>query len=204
MNEKTYTTIDGVMLTQTELFIAFALLTVKSMTVAEAAAVGSRRNASSTPDVKGLSYAECAHGYTACQILILAGIAEWANKTRSAIRMAPDGFDVADEITKAYTQWADASGSPDVAACTVASATEAEAICTVGTLVTYKRTGWNLSTNGGTQRKRFLGAQAQRKRLGVVVGVDPAWISQLVQVNWGEYGTFWDRIERLEVLNESR
>jgi len=194
VNEKTYTTIDGVMLTLTELIIAFVLLTVESMTVAEAAAVGSRRNASSTPDVKGLSYAECAHGYTACQILILAGIAEWANKTRSAIRMAPDGFDVADEITKAYTQWADASESPDVAACTVASATEAEAICTVGTLVTYKRTGWNLSTNGGTQRKR----------LGVVVGVDPAWISQLVQVNWGEYGTFWDRIERLEVLNESR
>ena len=40
MNEKTYTTIGTAMLTLTELIIAFVLLSVKSMTIAEAAAEG--------------------------------------------------------------------------------------------------------------------------------------------------------------------
>jgi len=201
MKEETYITIDGVMLTLTELIIAFALLTVKSMTIAEAAAEGCRRDASPVRDMKGLSYEECAKGNTACEMLIIAGIAEWANKTRSAIRITPDGFDVADEITKAYTQRADASESPDVAACAVAEtettrkssagAAEAQAAFTVGSLVTAKPTS---------------PARWTKPRVGILMAIDRMGTDniRLVQVNWGSYGTFWDRVKSLEVLNESR
>ena len=127
MNKETYTTIGTAMLTLTELIIAFVLLTVKSLNIAEAAAEG------------------CAHGNTACEMLILAGIAEWSNKTRTRIRATEAAHDAKDEIAAAYREWFHTVGqSPDVAACAVAEteptpnpsedSTEAQAAFTVGSL----------------------------------------------------------------------
>ncbi len=209
MNKETYTTIGTALLTLTELIIAFVLLTVKSMTIAEAAAEGSRRDASPVPDVNGLSYETCARGNTACEILILAGIAEWDNKTRSRIRATQAAHDAKDEIAAAYREWFHTVGqSPDVAACAVAEtettrkpsagAAEAQAAFTVGTLVTYK------SSASRALRTKANG-YSQTRRLGIVMDGDGKTPHvRLVQVNWGAYGTFWDRVANLEVLNASR
>ena len=211
MNKETYTTIGTAMLTLTELIIAFVLLTVKSMTIAEAAAEGSRRDASPVPDVNGLSYETCARGNTACEILILAGIAEWDNKTRSRIRATQAAHDAKDEIAAAYREWFHTVGqSPDVAACAVAEtettrkpsagAAEAQAAFTVGTLVTYK-------PSASRALRTKANGYSQTRRLGIVMDGDaltgPHDV-RLVQVNWGAYGTFWDRVANLEVLNASR
>ena len=193
------------LLTVAELIIAFVLLSAKSMTVAEAAAEGCRRDAAPVRDVKGLSYAECAQGNTACEMLILAGIAEWDNKTRSRIRVTQAAYDVKDEIAAAYRDWFHTVGqSPDVAACAVAETeptrepsagvAEAQAAFAVGTLVRYKK---DASRN------------TSDKRLGVVIGRENTVIRlsksiRLVHVNWGAYGAFWDRVRNLEVVNASR
>ena len=152
--------------------------------------------------MKGLSYAECAQGNTACEMLILAGIAEWDNKTRSRIRVTQAAYDVKDEIAAAYREWFHTVGqSPDVAACAVAETeptrepsagvAEAQAAFAVGTLVRYKK---DASRN------------TSDKRLGVVFAIDKMGTSntRLVHVNWGAYGTFWDRVRNLEVVNASR
>ena len=211
MNKETYTTIGTAMLTLTELIIAFVLLTVKSMTIAEAAAEGSRRDASPVPDVNGLSYETCARGNTACEILILAGIAEWDNKTRSRIRATQAAHDAKDEIAAAYREWFHTVGqSPDVAACAVAEtettrkpsagAAEAQAAFTVGTLVTYK-------PSASRALRTKANGYSQTRRLSIVMDGDGMLATphvRLVQVNWGAYGTFWDRVANLEVLNASR
>ena len=211
MNKETYTTIGTAMLTLTELIIAFVLLTVKSLTIAEAAAEGSRRDASPVPDVNGLSYETCARGNTACEILILAGIAEWDNKTRSRIRATQAAHDAKDEIAAAYREWFHTVGqSPDVAACAVAEtettrkpsagAAEAQAAFTVGTLVTYK-------PSASRALRTKANGYSQTRRLGIVMDGDGMLATphvRLVQVNWGAYGTFWDRVKNLEVVNASR
>jgi hypothetical protein len=205
MNKEMYTTIGTVMLTLTELIIAFVLLTVKSMTIAEAAAEGSRRDASPVPDGKDLSYETCAHGNTACAMLILAGIAEWDNKTRTRIRATEAAHEAKDEIAAAYREWFHTVGqSPDVAACAVAETeptrapspgpAEAQAAFTVGTLVTYK-------PSASRANRTEANGYSQTRRLGIVMDGDG---ERLVQVNWGSYGTFWDRVANLEVLNGSR
>jgi len=206
MNKETYTTIGGVMLTLTELIIAFVLLTVKSMTVAEAAAEGSRRDTSAVPDVKGISYETCARGNTACEMLILAGIAEWDNKTRARIRVTEAGRAHESEITEEYKKWFHKLGeSHEVAACAVAEteptrkpltgAAEAHAALQVGTLVTYK-------PSANRANRTEANGWTQARRMGIVM--DVSGLGDTAQVNWGTYGTFWDRVKHLEVLNESR
>ncbi len=213
MNKETYTTIGTAMLTLTELIIAFVLLTVKSMTIAEAAAEGARRDASPVPDVNGLSYETCARGNTACEILILAGIAEWDNKTRSRIRATQAAHDAKDEIAAAYREWFHTVGqSPDVAACAVAEtettrkpsagAATAQAAFTVGSLVKYR--------DHASRAKTIVNGEPRHdKRWGIVIATEKTAVRlsnsiRLVQVNWGAYGTFWDRVKNLEVLNASR
>ena len=210
MNKEMYTTIGTVMLTLTELIIAFVLLTVKSMTIAEAAAEGARRDASPLPDVNGLSFATCARGNTACEMLILAGIAEWDNKTHTRIRATEAAREEKNEIATAYREWFHTVGqSPDVAACAVAEtettckpsagAAEAQAAFTVGTLVTYKSSASRATT-------MVNGEPRPGKRMGIVMGIDKMGKDKirLVHVNWGAYGTFWDRVANVEVLNASR
>ena len=205
--------IDNALLTIAELIIAFVLLTVKSMTVAEAAAEGCRRDAAPVRDVKGLSYAECAHGNTACEMLILAGIAEWDNKTRSRIRATEAAHDVKHEIAAAYRDWFHTVGqSPDVAACAVAEteptpnpsedSTEAQATFAVGSLVKYR--------DHASRAKTIVNGEPRHdKRWGIVIATEKTAVRlsnsiRLVQVNWGAYGTFWDRVKNLEVVNASR
>ena len=213
MNEKTYTTIGTAMLTLTELIIAFVLLTVKSMTVAEAAAEGCRRDPSPVPDVNGLSYETCARGNTACEMLILAGIAEWSNKTRTRIRATEAAHEEKDEIAAVYRKWFHTVGqSPDVAACAVAEteptpnpsedSTEAQATFAVGTLVKYR--------DHASRAKTIVNGEPRHdKRWGIVIATEKTAVRlsnsiRLVQVNWGAYGTFWDRVKNLEVVNASR
>ena len=42
--------------------------------------------------------------------------------------------------------------------------------------------------------------------MGIVMGIDKMGKDKirLVHVNWGAYGTFWDRVANVEVLNASR
>ena len=94
--------IDNVLLTIAELIIAFVLLSAKSMTVAEAATEAHQRGPSSDSDVDPQTYAS---GNTACEMLILAGIAEWDNKTRSRIRITEGGREHKKDISNAYTKW---------------------------------------------------------------------------------------------------
>ncbi len=210
MNEKTYTTIGTAMLTLTELIIAFVLLSVKSMTIAEAAAEGSRQDAAPVRDVKGLSYAECARGYTACEMLILAGIAEWDNKTRSRIRITEAGAGYSREITRQYKRYYckyDAVESPDVAACAMAEPAATpepsegsgapQTTFQVGALVRYKRHASRTMVNGEARAP---------KRRGIIMAIDKMGKqhARVVHVNWGAYGTFWDRVRNLEVVNASR
>ena len=68
------------LLTVAELLIAFVLLTVKSMTVAEAATEAHRRGPSSDSDADPQTYAS---GNTACEMLILSGTA-WDEKIATA------------------------------------------------------------------------------------------------------------------------
>jgi hypothetical protein len=148
-------------------------------------------------------------------MLILAGVAEWDNKTQSAIRLTPAGREAAEEISDAYVKWAhdtlSAAGpeTPDIAACVVAGtattrepsagAAEGQAAFTVGTLVTYK-------PSANRANRAEANGWTQTRRMGIVMTIsNPSpEVPRLVQVNWGTYGTFWDRTANLEVLNASR
>ena len=223
--------IGPVLLTIAELLIAWAMhkLRTDTMTVARAGSVCKAISDASprpprTADVLVTSfkpgtiptYEQCAEGYKACQMLILAGVAEWDNKTQSAIRLTPAGSEAAEEVSDAYVKWAHdtlaAAGpeSPDVAACVVAEteptrkpsagSAEGQAAFTVGTLVTYKPSA------NRTNRTEANG-YTQTRRMGIVMTISnpsPGLSARLVQVNWGTYGTFWDRTANLEVLNGSR
>ena len=182
--------IDNVLLTIAELIIAFVLLSAKSMTVAEAATEAHQRGPSSDSDMDPQTYAS---GNTACEMLILAGIAEWDNKTRSRIRITEGGREHKKDISNAYTKWqAKNAGIAWDKAVSTASLTENTVDpFTVGTLVRYKK---DASRN------------TSDKRLGVVFAIDKMGTSntRLVHVNWGAYGTFWDRVRNLEVVNASR
>ena len=204
MNKEMYTTIGTVMLTLTELIIAFVLLPVKAMTIAEAAAEGSRRDASPVQDVNGLSYETCARGNTACEILILAGIAEWDNKTRSRIRITEGGEDHKKDIENAYAIWqAKTTGiawDKKIATATLTESTPDP--FAVGALVTYK------PKPERAKRTETIRA-SQAKRMGIIIAIDNNVAGhvasrRLVQVNWGSYGTFWDPAKNLEVVNASR
>jgi hypothetical protein len=85
------------LLTVAELLIAFVLLTVKSMTVAEAATEAHRRGPSSDSDADPQTYAS---GNTACEMLILAGTA-WDEKiaTATLTESTPDPFAVGALVT---------------------------------------------------------------------------------------------------------
>jgi len=179
------------LLTVAELLIAFVLLTVKSMTVAEAATEAHRRGPSSGADMGPQTYAS---GNTACEMLILAGIAEWNNKTRSRIRITEGGEDHKKDITNAYAIWqAKAAGTAwdeKIATATLTESTPDP--FAVGALVTYKASSFSFS-----------------KRMGIIIAIDDNVAGhvasrRLAQVNWGAYGTFWDRVKNLEVVNESR
>jgi hypothetical protein len=181
------------LLTVAELLIAFVLLSAKSMTVAEAATEAHQRGPSSDSDVDPQTYAS---GNTACEMLILAGIAEWDNKTRSRIRITEGGREHKKDISNAYTKWqAKNAGIAWDKAVSTASLTENTVDpFTVGTLVRYKK---DASRN------------TSDKRLGVVIGRENTAIRlsksiRLVHVNWGAYGAFWDRVRNLEVVNASR
>jgi hypothetical protein len=143
-------------------------------------------------------------------MLILAGIAEWSNKTRTRIRATEAAHEEKDEIAAVYRKWFHTVGqSPDVAACAVAEteptpnpsedSTETQATFAVGTLVTYKPSA---------SRALLHGPDVLRsgKRMGIVMGIDKMGKDKirLVHVNWGAYGTFWDRVANVEVLNASR
>ena len=68
----------------------------------------------------------------------------------------------------------------------------------MGSLVTYK-------PHPDRARRTEANGYSQTKRMGIVMDGDgkPPHV-RLVQVNWGSYGTFWDRASNLEVLNASR
>ena len=85
------------LLTVAELLIAFVLLTVKSMTIAEAATEAHRRAPSSDSDADPQTYAS---GNTACEMLILAGTA-WDEKiaTATLTESTPDPFAVGALVT---------------------------------------------------------------------------------------------------------
>ena len=181
------------LLTVAELIIAFVLLSAKSMTVAEAATEAHQRGPSSDSDVDPQTYAS---GNTACEMLILAGIAEWDNKTRSRIRITEGGREHKKDISNAYTKWqAKNAGIAWDKAVSTASLTESTPDpFAVGALVRYKK---DASRN------------TSDKRLGVVIGRENTVIRlsksiRLVHVNWGAYGAFWDRVRNLEVVNASR
>ena len=213
--------IGPVLLTVVELLIAWVMLGLSNETVTVGRAGGIVRAitdaAPRPPRVGALlgekpaTYEDCAAANKACEMLILAGVAEWTNKTRSAIRATEGGREHKRDISNAYTQWAPAAlsavgpESPDVAACAVAeteptrkpSAGVATALAafTVGTLVAYKP-----SANRVDQTFKRLGIVVETDN-NVAVHLLP---TRLVQVNWGSYGTFWDRTANLEVLNASR
>ena len=76
----------------------------------------------------------------------------------------------------------------------------AQAAFTVGTLVTYKPSAWRAN-------RTEANGYSQTRRMGIVMTISnpsPGLLARLVQVNWGTYGTFWDRTANLEVLNASR
>jgi hypothetical protein len=218
--------IGPVLLTIAELLIAWAMhkLRADTMTVARASGVckaitDADPRPPRTADVLATSfkpstiptYEQCAEGYKACQMLILAGVAEWDNKTQSAIRLTPAGREAAEEISDAYVKWAhdtlSAAGpeTPDIAACVVAGtattrepsagAAEGQAAFTVGTLVTYK-------PSANRANRTEANGWTQTRRMGIVM--DVSGLGDTAQVNWGTYGTFWDRTANLEVLNASR
>jgi hypothetical protein len=213
--------IGPVLLTVVELLIAWVMLGLSTETVTVARAGGIIRAITDAsprpPRVAALlaetaeTYEDCAAANKACEMLILAGVAEWANKTRSAIRATEGGREHKRDISNAYTKWAPAALSaagpetPDVAACAVAEteptrkpsagAATAQAAFTVGTLVAYKP-----SANRVDQTFKRLGIVVETDN-NVAVHLLP---TRLVQVNWGSYGTFWDRTANLEVLNASR
>ena len=203
--------IDNVLLTVAELLIAWVMLGLSNETMTVARAGGIVRaiaDASPRPprliDPLGIdgsngtspTYEDCAAGYKACEMLILAGVAEWANKTHSAIRATEGGREHKKDISNAYTKWvrmqAKTAGLAWDKAVSTASLTENTVdTFTVGTLVRYKK---DASRN------------TSDKRLGVVFAIDKMGTSntRLVHVNWGAYGTFWDRVRNLEVVNASR
>ena len=216
--------IGPVLLTVVELLIAWVMLGLSDETVTVARAGGVVRaitDASPRPPRVGAllaetaaTYEDCAAANKACEMLILAGVAEWTNKTRSAIRATEGGREHKRDISNAYTKWAPAAllaahtESPDVAACAVAEtettrkpsagAAEAQAAFTVGTLVTYK-------PSASRANRTEANGYSQTRRLGIVMDGDGKTPHvRLVQVNWGSYGTFWDRVANLEVLNASR
>jgi len=185
------------LLTVAELLIAFVLLTVKSMTVAEAATEAHRRGPSSGADMEPQTYAS---GNTACEMLILAGIAEWDNKTRSRIRITEGSEDHRKDIENAYAIWqAKAAGTAwdeKIATATLTESTPDP--FAVGALVTYK-----------PKPERAKRTEAISKRIGIIIAIDNNVAGhvasrRLVQVNWGSYGTFWDPAKNLEVVNASR
>jgi hypothetical protein len=189
------------LLTVAELLIAFVLLTVKSMTVAEAATEAHRRGPSSGTDMGPQTYAS---GNTACEMLILAGIAEWDNKTRSRIRITEGSEDHRKDIENAYAIWqAKAAGRAWDEKIATATLTESTVDpFTVGALVTYK------SNPERAKRTEAIRA-SQAKRMGIIIAIDNNVAGhvasrRLVQVNWGGYGTFWDPAKNLEVVNASR
>jgi hypothetical protein len=213
--------IGPVLLTVVELLIAWVMLGLSNETVTVARAGGIVRaitDASPRPPRVGAllaetaeTYEDCAAANKACEMLILAGVAEWANKTRSAIRATEAGREHKRDIANAYTKWAPAAllaagpETPDVAACAVAEteptrepsagAAEAQAAFQVGALVTYKP-----STNRANRTE--ANGWTQTRRMGIVM--DVSGLGDTAQVNWGAYGTFWDRTANLEVLNASR
>jgi len=216
--------IGPVLLTVVELLIAWVMLGLSDQTVTVARAGGVVRaitDASPRPPRVGAllaetaaTYEDCAAANEACEMLILAGVAEWTNKTRSAIRATEGGREHKRDISNAYTKWAPAAlltahtETPDIAACAVAEtettrkpsagAAEAQAAFTVGTLVTYK-------PSASRARRTKANGYSQTRRLGIVMDGDGKTPHvRLVQVNWGSYGTFWDRVANLEVLNASR
>ena len=185
------------LLTVAELLIAFVLLTVKSMTVAEAATEAHRRGPSSGADMEPQTYAS---GNTACEMLILAGIAEWDNKTRSRIRITEGSEDHRKDIENAYAIWqAKAAGTAwdeKIATATLTESTPDP--FAVGALVTYK-----------SNPERAKRTEAISKRMGIIIAIDDNVAGhvasrRLAQVNWGSYGTFWDPAKNLEVVNASR
>ena len=185
------------LLTVAELLIAFVLLTVKSMTVAEAATEAHRRGPSSDSDADPQTYAS---GNTACEMLILAGIAEWNNKTRSRIRITEGGEDHKKDITNAYAIWqAKTTGVAWDKKIVTATLTESTPDpFAVGALVTYK-----------PKPERAKRTEAISKRMGIIIAIDDNVAGhvasrRLAQVNWGSYGTFWDPAKNLEVVNASR
>ena len=213
--------IGPVLLTVVVLLIAWVMLGLSDETVTVARAGGVVRAITDAdprpPRVgallaeKSATYEDCAAANKACEMLIIAGVAEWANKTRSAIRATEGGREHKRDISNAYTKWAPAAllaahtESPDVAACAVAEteptrepsagAAEAQAAFQVGALVTYKP-----STNRANRTE--ANGWTQTRRMGIVM--DVSGLGDTAQVNWGAYGTFWDRTANLEVLNASR
>jgi hypothetical protein len=214
--------IGPVLLTVVELLIAWVMLGLSDETVTVARAGGVVRaitDASPRPPRVGAllaetaeTYEDCAAANKACEMLILAGVAEWANKTRSAIRATEGGREHKRDISNAYTKWATGPVSPDVAAYAVAETeptrepsagvAEAQAAFTVGSLVTYR-------PSASRAKRTEANGYDQNKRLGIVIATEKTAVRlsnsiRLVQVNWGAYGTFWDRVRNLEVVNASR
>ena len=214
--------IDNVLLTVVELLIAWVMLGLSDETVTVARAGGVVRAITDasprSPRVGALlaetaeTYEDCAAANKACEMLILAGVAEWANKTRSAIRATEGGREHKRDISNAYTKWATGPESPDVAACAVAETeptrepaagvAEAQAAFTVGSLVKYR--------DHASRAKTIVNGEPRHdKRWGIVIATEKTAVRlsnsiRLVQVNWGAYGTFWDRAKNLEVVNASR
>ena len=203
--------IGPVLLTVVELLIAWVMLGLsnETMTVARAGGIV-RATADASPRMPRLidplgidgsngpspTYEDCAAGYKACEMLILAGVAEWANKPHSAIRATEGGREHKKDISNAYTKWqAKTAGLAWDRAVSTASLTESTVDpFIVGTLVKYKN---HASRN------------TSDKRMGIIIAIDNNVAGhvasrRLVQVNWGGYGTFWDPAKNLEVVNASR
>ena len=198
--------IGPVLLTVVELLIAWVMLGLSDETVTVARAGGVVRAITDasprSPRVGALlaetaeTYEDCAAANKACEMLILAGVAEWANKTHSAIRATEGGREHKKDISNAYTKWqAKTAGLAWDRAVSTASLTESTVDpFIVGTLVKYKN---HASRN------------TSDKRMGIIIAIDNNVAGhvasrRLVQVNWGSYGTFWDPAKNLEVVNASR